>query len=258
MARIRSVHPGLWTDEDFVQLSPFARLMCIGLWNEADDYGVFEWKPLRLKMRIFPADNLDASSILDELEKSGMIIRIMRGEKGYGLVNNFRKFQRPKTPSAPIIPIDDDIKRIIGLPLDDEISPALPQPFPSPSEKPLLMEDGGDKMKEIEEETVGAPVGAKKNPRGCRLPDEWNPNFKDWQTAVEKLSQAGAREELEKYRDYWKAKAGKDAARLDWDATWRNWVRNSKPAPGQRGIPKKSAVSDVFDRIGRGENVLKS
>lgn len=30
------------------------------------------------------------------------------------------------------------------------------------------------------------------------------------------------------FRDYWIAKAGKDGVKLDWLATWRNWIRNQK------------------------------
>lgn len=35
------------------------------------------------------------------------------------------------------------------------------------------------------------------------------------------------------FRDYWRAKGGASARKLDWDATWRNWCRkeaDSKPA----------------------------
>ena len=39
MARIRTVKPDIWTDEKFVELSPLARLLFIGLWNFADDEG---------------------------------------------------------------------------------------------------------------------------------------------------------------------------------------------------------------------------
>ncbi len=35
------------------------------------------------------------------------------------------------------------------------------------------------------------------------------------------------RRESEKFRDHWLAKAGKDAAKLDWEAAWRNWIRRS-------------------------------
>ncbi len=55
MARIRSIHPGLWTDEAFVSLTPYARLLFMGIWTECDDMGSFEWSPLKLKMRLLPA-----------------------------------------------------------------------------------------------------------------------------------------------------------------------------------------------------------
>jgi hypothetical protein len=28
------------------------------------------------------------------------------------------------------------------------------------------------------------------------------------------------------FRDYWIAQPGAKGVKLDWDATWRNWVRN--------------------------------
>ena len=68
MSRIRSIHPGIWTDEAFVSLSGFARLMFIGLWNECDDKGTFQWSPLQMKMRILPADNVNAAELLSEIE----------------------------------------------------------------------------------------------------------------------------------------------------------------------------------------------
>lgn len=30
-----------------------------------------------------------------------------------------------------------------------------------------------------------------------------------------------------RFRDFWIAKAGKDAAKQDWQATWRNWIRRA-------------------------------
>ena len=36
--------------------------------------------------------------------------------------------------------------------------------------------------------------------------------------------------EAAKFADFWHAKAGKDAAKLDWCATWRNWCRNATPS----------------------------
>lgn len=115
MSRIRSVHPGLWTDDNFVSLSLAARLFLIGIWNEADDFGLFEWKPLRLKMRLAPADNIDAAAILSELERLAFVVRLSRGGKDIGAVKNFRKFQRPQKPGSPLVAVDDEIKAIIAL-----------------------------------------------------------------------------------------------------------------------------------------------
>jgi hypothetical protein len=41
-------------------------------------------------------------------------------------------------------------------------------------------------------------------------------------------------ERRQRFRDYWLAKAGAHARKVDWLATWRNWVRNERaPPPGQ-------------------------
>lgn len=32
----------------------------------------------------------------------------------------------------------------------------------------------------------------------------------------------------DQFRDYWVAKPGKDGTKLDWEATWRNWIRREK------------------------------
>lgn len=100
MARIRSVHPGLFTDEAFAAVSMPSRVLFIGLWCEADDLGVFEWKALTLKMRIFPGDAVDVASMLSELEARDMIRSFDRDGKRYGAIRNFGRYQRPKSPKA--------------------------------------------------------------------------------------------------------------------------------------------------------------
>jgi len=34
-------------------------------------------------------------------------------------------------------------------------------------------------------------------------------------------------EETQKFRDYWVAAPGARGVKLDWEATWRNWMRNA-------------------------------
>ncbi len=67
MARIRTIKPEFWTDEKIVELSFPARLLCVGLWNFADDDGRLVYSPKRLKMQIFPADDVDAAKLAQEL-----------------------------------------------------------------------------------------------------------------------------------------------------------------------------------------------
>lgn len=100
MARIRSVFPQLFTDEAFALLSMAARVLIIGLWTEADDQGAFEWKPVSIKMRLFPADNLDIPQLLEELVAANMIAKYEHDGRRYGLVRNFRKYQKPKYPKT--------------------------------------------------------------------------------------------------------------------------------------------------------------
>lgn len=76
MARIRTVKPEFWTDGVIVDLSPWARLFYIGTWNFAlCDQGHLDDDPKSLKLKILPADNVDAVSIVDELIAAGRIVR---------------------------------------------------------------------------------------------------------------------------------------------------------------------------------------
>lgn len=164
MARIRSVHPGLWTDEAFVCASPLARLLFIGIWNECDDMGSFEWSPLKLKMRILPADNADVNELLAELEANDCVRRYQVGGKTYGAVRNFSRFQRPKKPNS-VYPQTSEVRNYTGTdqPSHDDGSEPVPHQSHTASEIPPQMEDGGDKMEDGGEKK-------KEGGRGKRAP----------------------------------------------------------------------------------------
>ena len=77
MARMRYIKPEYWTDRKIVGLSLAARLLYIGTWNFAlCDKGHLEDDAFRLKMQIFPADNVDVDAALDELISAGCITRL--------------------------------------------------------------------------------------------------------------------------------------------------------------------------------------
>lgn len=163
MARIRSVHPALFTDEAWVSCTPFARILIVGLWTDADDQGVFEWKPVSLKMRLLPNDAVDLVALLDELASANIIRAFDEGGRRYGAIKNFQRFQRPKKPNA-VHPLPALLKDYVLPPskgggTGGEGEAGEPGPVPpvpptggepvgnSPGtggEKPPRMEDGGD------------------------------------------------------------------------------------------------------------------
>src|SRR5438045_2176516 len=114
MARIRSVHPALFTDEAFVSCSDGAQIFLIGLWTEADDQGVFEWKPLTLKMRVRPAATKPVDPLLTELSEAGLIKAIDVDGCKYGVVRNFVRFQRPKSPKE-VHPLPSELRKYAGF-----------------------------------------------------------------------------------------------------------------------------------------------
>jgi uncharacterized protein YdaU (DUF1376 family) len=63
--------------------------------------------------------------------------------------------------------------------------------------------------------------------KGTRLPDDWHPIGQDWDMADSLLGEIGAANELIKFQDYWRSVPGQKGVKLDWPATWRNWVRTA-------------------------------
>ncbi|KQP02641.1 hypothetical protein ASF26_14525 [Methylobacterium sp. Leaf93] len=88
-------------------------MLWIGLWCEADDQGVFEWKPLTLKMRLMPAATISVEPLLQELVDAGCVQRFEAG-RSYGVVRNFVKHQRPKSPKD-IHPLPDALRNYAGF-----------------------------------------------------------------------------------------------------------------------------------------------
>lgn len=103
MARIRTIKPEFFTSEDIVSLSPFARLLYIALWCEADKEGRLVWKPKTFKMRYLPADTCEIDALCKELTDSGLVK--LYGQ-GYGWIPGFARHQHvnPRESSSDIPP----------------------------------------------------------------------------------------------------------------------------------------------------------
>ena len=85
-------------------------------------------------------------------------------------------------------------------------------------------------IEEEKEEPKGSP---KKTNLGSRILAEWKLP-KDWgEWAVsEGMDDLSVRKQADRFRDYWLGISGKAGVKLDWQATWRNWVRRSLESQG--------------------------
>lgn len=83
-----------------------------------------------------------------------------------------------------------------------------------------------NKTQAKQQNSTSVQIVQTKESKGCRLPSNFQPKMETHRNLG--VPDDTAVEEFEKFKDYWNAKTGKDATKLDWDATWRNWLRNTK------------------------------
>ena len=143
MARIRTIKPDFFKNEELADLPAMIRLLFIGLWTLADREGRLEDRPKRIKAELFPYDNLDVEKALNELQSSGFIVRykgnanisdrILSPEQPAKEVNciqvvNFSKHQKidkanEKESQLPVFQGNNSIdyeKTIDSLPIEGE------------------------------------------------------------------------------------------------------------------------------------------
>lgn len=100
MPRIRTVKPEFWTDTKVIGLSIEARLLFLGSWNFADDYGCVAPDAMQLKLRVLPTSTADACELVDEIFAAGLFERLRgRGGREFWHVTNWSKHQRVNRPT---------------------------------------------------------------------------------------------------------------------------------------------------------------
>lgn len=61
-----------------------------------------------------------------------------------------------------------------------------------------------------------------------RLPADWKPSDEEIDYCKTQRPDLILEKVVENFSDYWHAKGGAAARKVDWSATWRSWVRNEK------------------------------
>ena len=147
-----------------MSLSAHARLLIIGIWQESFDDGVFEWKPLTIKARVFPVDNVDIAGLMSELMAQNFVRQEEFDGRKIGLVRNFRHYQRPKKPNSSEM-LRPEWATYVGL-TGDSSEPVPNQSYTS-GEKSPQMEDGGWRV-EDEEQSPPPVLEAARPQDGAR------------------------------------------------------------------------------------------
>lgn len=204
--RARNLKPGFFKNEDLAELPFEARLLFAGLWLMADKAGRLEDRPRKIKMELFPADSFEVEPLLEALEGKKLILRYVVDGTGFIQVVNFAKHQNPhKTEAESKIPPPTGYGEFTELsPLDNGSRPA-------------------DSL--IPDSLIPDSSSLREGP--ARRPSRKCP--KDFAVRPD-LIEAMRREcpgvdlerETAKFRDHTFG-----TARVDWDGTWRNWIRKA-------------------------------
>jgi len=102
---------------------------------------------------------------------------------------------------------------------------------------PALMDNGKVNHKVIPEDkqkptpsssSSSSSSKSREQSRGTRLPADWKPSEEQLAFCKTERPDLHPMATCDRFRDFWIAQAGSKGVKLDWDATWRNWVRNEK------------------------------
>lgn len=95
MARARNIKPGFFENEDLPEVPPMGRLLFIGLWLLADREGRLEYRPKRIKAKLFPYEECDVDSYCCQLEQLNFLKRYEISGTQYIQIVKFKEHQKP-------------------------------------------------------------------------------------------------------------------------------------------------------------------
>ena len=207
MARIRTVKPELFKNEQLAELPVSARLLFIGLFCLADKEGRLEDRPKRIKAEVFPYDNVDINDQLTRLQSAGFIKRYEVGEMKVIQVVNFTKHQRITGSEA---------LTVSHLPEQGNTGETLWQ-------QQGLQEGKGKEGKERKEEAGEPPTPPdEKNKKFVKPTEEILTDFFEHECNLDHFTAQGQTAKFFNYYDSVGWKVGRNPMK-DWKATARNW-----------------------------------
>lgn len=102
----------------------------------------------------------------------------------------------------------------------------------------------------------------KKKP-ATRIPQDWEPSETDIQFCRTERPDLDPYKTGERFKDYWLGISGAKGCKLDWPATWRNWVRNEKKqfvvnGESQKDRERREWQEKMFGKKGQQNDCIDS
>jgi hypothetical protein len=141
MPRTRNISPDFWTWEEVIDCAPMIRLLFIGLWNFADDFGVQPLRPRTIRMQVFPGDPIDPDAVramIDQLAARGLVRVYAVDGVEYVAVIDWEQFQRVGKRARHRYPPDASTKPSSTLANHNNVETARGRPFGENLEQPSL------------------------------------------------------------------------------------------------------------------------
>lgn len=223
--RIRSIKPELLEDDKTANLSHEGWRCFVSLLLLADDYGNFRAHPSLLEGAIFwgcPSAQ-GIGRLLRELGEVGLVTVYSVRDQTYGHINGWARHQRVDKPGKPRCPGPKEATNV----LEYANSGIVPESFRMDLRSPISDQDLRPGPGPRGVGALRLPPALPERKKAHRLPADWKPS-EDLLADLRSKLGVDPLSVLEDFRDW--AASSKNAVKLDWDATFRTWVRRAAKA----------------------------
>lgn len=214
----RIIKESICTSEQIDELSQGAEILFYRLMVNADDFGLFDARLKLIASKCFPLKSIDSKRLqadLAEICASGLVSLYEVGGRTYGRFISWEKHQQIRAKRAKF-PLPENGHEIICNQLI--------------ANAPVIQSNP------IQSESESNPNPIVKH-RASRLPADMELSGDWFEFCKTERPDLDPQKIFDSFKDHWIAAPGAKGTKLDWFATWRNWVRNQKPQkPIQNGF----------------------
>lgn len=233
----RLIREDLLDSERVLSLPIEARWLYVTILLSADDLGLFEATSFKLARRS-DIRREAGDQLLSMLADADLVRLYEVGGKRFGFIPRFRqriqiKFLKHPVPPEQLMSDDlDALNKIRHLIAKPTVGKRMGIGCSSAGQ----LSEAKAKAKAKEEKSKDVSRATRMT-HDMKLPDDWLQWCQSNRADLDPVVTFAA------FRDYWIARPGAGGCKLDWFATWRNWVRTQRSNVGRKA-PGKFADID--------------